>query len=204
MAIAAVFGLAVLGVGAYVFSAAAGVPQAADPLSEAVLPESVTDVVPPKQIGAPIPAEVKSAPAVVAPVATYSAGCTSAFGRSATTGASCDGSAVLTIVTPSELPSAKSGQSYAVAINTSGGPGTPVVYTWSVKSDDGALPVPGLRLSAKYGNSVSVVGTPADMYFSGVKTTLPVTFTISLTATAGTQSATKTFKLKVEPSAAGS
>ncbi|MFA7302441.1 MAG: hypothetical protein WC030_01715 [Candidatus Paceibacterota bacterium] len=201
IALVVLFVLVVLGVGAYAFYGTGEELPLVDSSSEVGLPEAVTDNASPKQSEAQTPPEAQEAQAVSRPVLSYSAGCTSASGVSATTGASCDGSAVLAIVTEPELPPAKSGQPYTVTIKTSGGPGTPVAYTWSVNSDDGTFPVPGLRLGAKYGNSVAIVGAPAEMYFSGVRATRPVTFTISLTATAGAQSATETFKLRVDPTA---
>ncbi len=150
-----------------------------------------------------VPTKPAPAPVVQAPVLSYSAGCTSAAGTSTTTGTACDGSAKLTITTPVELPSAQSGKPYKVALSTSGGPAEKVSYTWSVREEKGAFPVPGLGFSTIYGNSVSVVGTPADMYFNGVRATVPVTFTLKVTVTAGAQSATKEFKLVVEPAATG-
>lgn len=149
---------------------------------------------------------VKPAPAPVAqvPVLQYPTGCTSGTGTSATTGTACDGSAKLTITTPINLPAAQSGKPYKVALSTSGGPAEKVSYTWSVERKAGAFPIPGLDFSAIYGNSVSIVGTPADMYFNGVRATVPVTFTLKVAVTAGEQLATKEFKLVVEPVTTGS
>jgi hypothetical protein len=192
----AVLGVLVLGFLGYRFYGAGVVPP-----SDVTATATTTDVVSEQApvTNTQVPTKPAPTPVVQTPVLSYSTGCTSAVGTSTTTGKACDGSVKLAITTPTDLPSAQSGKPYKVSISTSGGPAEKVSYTWSVREEKGAFPVPGLGFSTIYGNSVSIVGTPADLYFDWIRTTKPVTFTLKVTVTAGTQSAAKQFKLVVEP-----
>lgn len=193
----AVIAALVLGLVAYQLSGA----MTATPEVAPVVEPPATGVVTPAPVGEiKAPAKAPTVPkAVETPVKSYSAGCTSAVGTSTTTGVACDGSAPLAFVTETRLPRATSGEPYAVTLTTSGGLKEPVIYAWSVKSKNGGFPVPGLELSNTYGTSVSIKGVPANFYFDDVATKLPVTFTLEVTATAGTQTITKNFNLTVNP-----
>ncbi|MDP2788728.1 MAG: peptidoglycan-binding protein [bacterium] len=105
----------------------------------------------------------------------------------------------LSITTSSPLPNAKVGQSYSVALNTSGGPGSSYGYSWSVNNGVAGFPVTGLGFSSSYGTSNNITGTPAKVYINGVEQMVPYTFTFNVTVTAGSQTITKQFTLTVDP-----
>lgn len=191
-------GVVLLGLAGYLLASVGIATPSAElaPVDES--PAAAETPLPAGEVKAPVKAAVVSK-VVEVPVKSFSAGCTSATGTSTTSGVACDGSAPLAFVTETRLPRATSGEPYVVKIETSGGPKEQVVYTWSVKSKNGGFPVPGLSLTNKYGNVTSIKGTPADIYFDGVRTKMPVTFSIEVTATAGAQSVTKIFNLTVNP-----
>lgn len=190
--------LLVLGLAVYQLAGAGDVALAPELLPAEESPAAVETPTPVGEAKPPVKAAVVTK-VVETPVKSYSAGCTSAAGTSTTTGVACDGSAPLAFVTETRLPRATSGEPYSVKLETSGGPKEPVVYTWSVKSKNGGFPVPGLSLSNKYGTTNSIKGTPADIYFDGVRTKMSVTFSVEVTATAGDQSVAKIFNLTVNP-----
>lgn len=198
----AAIGVVVLGLAVYQLSGAKTPIPEVTPLEESPAATDTTNTSAPAPAAAETKAPARAAvvsKVVEVPVKSFSAGCTSAAGTSTTSGVACDGSAPLAFVTETRLPRATSGVPYTVKIETSGGPKEQVVYTWSVKSKNGGFPVPGLNLTNKYGNTTSIKGTPADIYFDGVRTKMSVTFSIEVTATAGTQSVTKIFNLTVNP-----
>lgn len=101
----------------------------------------------------------------------------------------------LTITTSSQLPNAKVGQPYSVALNISGGSGS------YLRTGEASFPVPGLGFSSSYGNPMYITGTPLKVYINGVEQTTPSTFTFNTTITSGTKSVTKQFTLTVDPAA---
>ena len=102
-------------------------------------------------------------------------------------------------ITTSSLPNAKVGQSYSVALNTSGGSDSSYGYIWSVNNGASAFPVPGLSFGPSYGNSNYITGIPAKVYVAGVEQIVPYTFTFSITVTSGSRTTTKQFNLTVDP-----
>jgi hypothetical protein len=128
-------------------------------------------------------------------------GCTSTYGYSSTTGEPCDGStpqvSSLFVTTPSQLPNAKVGQPYSVALNVSGS--SDAYPRWSINNGQAGFPVTGLGLSAAYGNTVYITGIPAKIYFGGVESKVANTFNFSVSVASGSQSASKKFTLTVEP-----
>ena len=167
--VAVVVGVLLVGVGAYYLYSKPTSPQPEKTMAENTTTEAATTTTPTKL---PVATPTKPLPT---PTGT------------------------LAITNDSVLPNATSGEPYTVTIKATGGPGATYGYKWSVDGGAAAFPVAGLGLSSSFGNPISIAGTPGEVYFSGVKTTLPVTFTLALTVTSGSDTVTKQFKLKLYP-----
>lgn len=104
----------------------------------------------------------------------------------------------LQITTASPLPNAQVGEYYSTNIMTSGG-SSGNEYFWT--GDDGAakFAVDGLGMYSSYGSSNKILGTPGDVYENGIKVTTPKEFNFKLTVTNGTKTASKNFRLTVDP-----